>query len=100
MKNKLFIVLTIAAVLVTSAYFSQLTNAESKVATTNFVTCKVKKNNAKFFVRATEKFTKLKKGTVLSWTIPDMQQGLIVVKAKVGTKWIEGEILLDDTTCN
>lgn len=100
MKNKLFIALTLAACLLISAFFSKTTNAESKVAATNFATCKVKKNNARFFVRATEKFTKLKKGTLLSWTIPGMQQGLIVVKAKVGTKWIQGEILLDDTTCN
>ncbi len=42
----------------------------------------------------------LKKGTVLNWTIYDMHQGLIVVKAKVGKKWIQGEILIDDTTCN
>ena len=99
MKNKPFIGLTLAAVLLLSAFFSQTTNAESKVAKTNFVTCKVKRNNANFFVIATEKFTKLKKGTLLSWTIPGMQQGLIVVKAKVGTNWIEGEILMDDTTC-
>jgi len=101
MKNKLFIALTLTALFSVSAFFSQTTNAESnELAKTNLADCKVKKNNANFFVRATEKFIKLKKGTLLSWTIPDMQQGLIVVKAKVGKKWIEGEILLDDTTCN
>lgn len=62
--------------------------------------CQVRKASADFFVSATEKTIKLKKGTALSWTIPDLHQGLIVVKAKVGKKWIKGEILLDDTTCN
>lgn len=101
MKNKLFIGLIVSACLLISAFFSQATNAESsEFSKTAFATCKVKKNNANFFVTATEKDMKLKKGTVLSWTIPDMHQGLIVVKAKVGKKWIKGEILLDDTTCN
>lgn len=100
MKNKLFIGVTLGAVLLLSAFFSQTTNAESELSNTNFATCKVKKNNANFFVSATEKDMKLKKGTVLSWTIPDINQGLIVVKAKVSKKWIKGEILLDDTTCN
>lgn len=101
MKNKLFILLTLAAVLLISAFFVQPAAAEgSKAAKTIFETCKVNKNNTNFFVTATEKTIKLRKGTVLSWTIPDMHQGLIVVKAKVGKKWIKGEILLDDTTCN
>ena len=100
MKNKLFVSLTLAVVLATSAVYGQITNAESSWLTvTNFATCKVKKNNADFYVAATEKTIKLAKGTSLSWTIPDMHQGMIVVKAKVGTKWIKGEILLDDTTC-
>ncbi len=94
MKTKLFIGSTLTAVLLISASFSQPATAQGKP-----VSCKVSKNNAKFFVRATEKFIKLKKGTLLSWTIFDMQQGLIVVKAKVGKKWVQGEILMDDTTC-
>lgn len=94
MSNKLFIGLAITAVLLISAIFSQPAAAQSKP-----VSCKVSKNNANFFVRATENFITLKKGTLLSWTIFDMQQGLIVVKAKVGKKWILGEILMDDTTC-
>lgn len=100
MKNNLFIGSTLAAVVVISAFLGQTTNAES-VATlgASFASCKVKKSNADFFVTATEKTIKLKKGTALSWTIPDMHQGMIVVKAKVGTKWIKGEILMDDTTC-
>jgi len=101
MKNKDFIGLTIAAGLFFSAFFSQTTAAQiGKVANTNFDTCKVKKNHTNFFVRATEKTIKLKKGTLISWTNSFLNQGLIVVKAKVGKKWIKGEILLDDTTCN
>ena len=87
MKNKLFIGLTLAAVLLISAFFSQTTNAESsEFSKTTFATCKVKKNNANFFVTATEKDMKLKAGTQLSWTIFDMKQGLIVVKPKIGKK--------------
>lgn len=95
MKNKIFTGLTLAACLLISAFFSQPAAAQNKP-----VTCKVAKNNARFFVRATEKFIRLKKGTLLSWSIFDMQQGLIVVKAKVGSEWIQGEIKLDETTCN
>lgn len=62
--------------------------------------CEVKKDNAILYVTATDKDIKLKKGTPISWTIPDMHQGIIVVKAKVGNEWIQGEIKLDDTTCN
>lgn len=99
MKKLLF--LPLAAVMVISAFFDQTTNAKSvEMLGSNLSSCKVKKNNARFFVTATEKTIRLRKGTALSWTIPDMHQGLIVVKAKVGTKWLRGEILLDDTTCN
>lgn len=101
MKNKLFIGLTLTAVLLISAFFMQTTNAEtSEIAKTKPVICKVQKTGAGFFVEATEKTIKLKKGTLLSWTVYDMHQGLIVVKSKIGKKWVEGEILLDDTTCN
>lgn len=62
--------------------------------------CKVKKDNAEFFVSATEKNIKLKKGTPIWWNVPGMGQGSIAVKAKVGSEWIQGEIKLDDTTCN
>jgi len=62
--------------------------------------CQVKTDNANLYVTATDKDLKLKKGTPISWTIPDMHQGIIVVKAKVGNEWIQGEIKLDDTTCN
>lgn len=62
--------------------------------------CEVKKDNVNLYVEATDKDIKLKKGTPISWTIPDMHQGIIVVKAKVGSDWSQGEIKLDDTTCN
>jgi len=62
--------------------------------------CKVKKNNVDFFVTATEKTIKLGKGTSLSYLDMPMHQGIITVKAKVEDVWIQGEIRLDDTTCN
>lgn len=93
--------LSIVAVLLFSVFFGQTTKAESVGEhEMSLEPCKVKKSNANFFVTATEKTIKLRKGTQLKWTIPDLHQGLIVVKAKVGTKWVQGEILLDDTTCN
>ncbi|MCD9187812.1 MAG: hypothetical protein LUM44_15430 [Pyrinomonadaceae bacterium] len=94
MRNKIFITATIAAVLSVSAFFTQTTAAQTKP-----VLCKVRKNNADFFIEATEKTVKLKKGTVLRWSIFDLQQGLIVVETKIGGKWTRGEILMDDTTC-
>jgi hypothetical protein len=101
MKMRKTTLLLIAAVLLVAMYLGQPTSAEAaKPYEANFASCKVKKSNAQFLVTATEKTITLKKGTALLWTIPDMHQGFIVVKAKVGTKWITGEILLDDTTCN
>lgn len=94
-------ILSIAAMFLAAVFFAQTANeVEAAAFETGFATCKVKNNNTDFFVTSTEKTIKLKKGTSLSWTIPDMHQGMIVVKAKVGKKWIQGEILLDDTTCN
>ncbi|HMT07552.1 MAG TPA: hypothetical protein PKA82_06075 [Pyrinomonadaceae bacterium] len=93
--------LSLASVFLVAMFFGQPTNVEAaKPLETSFAACKVKKSNAEFFVSSTEKTIKLRKGTSLSWTIPDIHQGLIAVKAKIGTKWIKGEILLDDTTCN
>ncbi len=98
--RKLFISTMLTAVGLISASFSQAAIAESSgLFITNFAACKVKKSNANFFVTATEKDIKLKKGTVLSWKSFNIHQGLIVVEAKVGKKWIQGEILMDDTTC-
>ncbi len=93
--------LSIAAILLAAVFFGQTATAESlEMRETSLTARKVKKPNANFFVSATENTIQLAKGTRLSWTIPDLHQGLIVVKAKVGTKWIKGEILLEDTTCN
>jgi len=90
----------IALGLLISMFFTQTTSADGGIRPeANLAACKVTKNNADFFVSATERTIKLKAGTRLSWTIFDLHQGLIVVKAKVGTKWVSGEILMDDTTC-
>lgn len=62
-------------------------------------TCRVTAKSADFFVSSTEKTIKLKKGTLLSWTINELHQGLIVVKAKISRKWVRGEILLEKTSC-
>jgi ABC-type sugar transport system substrate-binding protein len=100
MKKSAFIAIS-TAVLLISAFFMQTAAAQSgNTSKTKPVICKVKKNNAGFFVSATEKTVKLKKGTALKWAIFDLHQGLIVVEAKIGKKWTRGEILLDDTTCN
>lgn len=60
--------------------------------------CKVTKNNADFFVSATEKTMKLKKGILLQIVIFG-GQGVVVVKAKIGKKWIKGEIQGELTSC-
>lgn len=60
--------------------------------------CKVTKNNANFFVSATPKIMKLKKGTSLQ-IVMFGGQGVVVVKAKVGKKWINGEIQGELTNC-
>ncbi len=93
--------ISIAALFLGSVFFSQTSEAktvDSRETTIN--ACKVKKPNTNFFVSATETTIRLRKGTALSWTNSELHQGLIVVKAKVGTKWVKGEILLEDTTCN
>lgn len=77
-----------------------LTNAYPTEASANrLATCRVTVNNTNFFVRATEKTIKLRRGTLLSWTVGGMHQGLILVKAKIGTKWVQGEIAIDKTSC-
>ena len=70
MKTKLLIIAfaTIAALSLTAA------NAPGSSAN-GLDTCKVTENNTEFFVSSTEKFIKLKKGTLLSWTNAEMHQG-------------------------
>ncbi|MGB2913238.1 MAG: hypothetical protein WBB81_06730, partial [Pyrinomonadaceae bacterium] len=67
MKAKLLIIAfaTIAALSLTAA------NAPGSSAI-GLDTCKVTENDTQFFVSSTEKFIKLKKGTLLSWTNAEM----------------------------
>lgn len=61
--------------------------------------CKVTKDNADFFVEATEKSVKLKKGTLINVVSWDMHQGLYAVKANINGKWERGEINVDLIDC-
>lgn len=61
--------------------------------------CKVTKDNADFFVEATEKTVKLKKGTLINVVSWDMHQGLYAVKANINGKWERGEINYDLIDC-
>lgn len=60
--------------------------------------CKVTKNNAEFFYSSSGKVVKLRKGTALKIVVFG-GQGIVVVKAKIGTKWVRGEIKIDETSC-
>jgi hypothetical protein len=60
--------------------------------------CTLKEDNAEFFISATEKTVKLKKGTIVQY-IMFGNQGLAVVKAKIGKKWMRGEIADDALDC-
>jgi len=62
-------------------------------------TCKTHTNTV-LTVSATGKTILLNAGNPLNWTDGSVHQGIIVVKAKVGDKWIQGEVSIDDTTCN
>lgn len=53
--------------------------------------CTVKADNAEFFDSATEKTTKLKKGTQVQYVMFG-NQGIAVVKAQIDGKWVKGEI--------
>lgn len=61
--------------------------------------CKVQKDNADFFVEATEKTVKLKKGTLINVVSWEMHQGLYAVKANINGKWERGEINVDLIDC-
>jgi hypothetical protein len=61
--------------------------------------CTVIQDDAAYFVEATEKTIKLKKGTlinVLSW---EMHQGLYAVKARINGEWVRGEIHYELISC-
>lgn len=87
--------LTIALAIITAFSLTAI-NLPEALAQNN--TCKVTKNNADFFVSATEKMMKLKKGTSLQ-IVMFGGQGVVVVKAKVGKKWVKGEIQTELTSC-
>lgn len=53
--------------------------------------CTVKADNAEFFIEATEKTVKLKKGTQIQYVMFG-NQGIAVVKAQIDGKWVRGEI--------
>lgn len=53
--------------------------------------CTVKADNAEFFDSATEKTTKLKKGTQIQY-VQFGNQGIAIVKAQIDGKWVKGEI--------
>lgn len=61
--------------------------------------CTVKTDNADFFIEATEKTVKLKKGTLINVRSWDMHQGLYAVKAKIDGKWVQGEINYELIDC-
>lgn len=61
--------------------------------------CTVKADNADFFIEATGKTVKLKKGTLINVRSWDMHQGLYAVKAQIDGKWVEGEIQADSIDC-
>lgn len=61
--------------------------------------CTVKADNAEFFIEATEKTVKLKKGTSINVRSWDMHQGLYAVKAQIDGKWVEGEINYELIDC-
>jgi hypothetical protein len=93
MRGRLLVITLAAAVLLID------TSQVREVSAKPLETCRVTARSANFFVSATEKTIKLKRGTLLSWTINELHQGLIVVKAKIGKTWVRGEILLAKTSC-
>lgn len=60
--------------------------------------CTVKADNTEFFISATEKNVKLKKGTSIQY-VQFGNQGIAIVKAQVDGKWVNGEIQDDLLDC-
>jgi hypothetical protein len=60
--------------------------------------CTVKADNTDFFIEATEKTVKLKKGTSIQY-VQFGNQGIAVVKAQIDGKWVNGEIQDDAINC-
>ena len=92
MKTKL-----LSIVLATVTTFSITAVSHSEVSAQS-TACKVTKSNAEFFLSSSEKFVKLKKGTALKIVVFG-GQGVVVVNARIGTKWVRGEIKSSDTNC-
>ena len=84
---------------------TKLTKAGSQTKTTTDSAkpeksdCTVKEDNADFFIEATEKTIKLKKGTLVNVVSWDMHQGLYAVNAKIDGKWVKGEINYELIDC-
>ncbi len=77
------------------------TNVASKTddsADTEKGDCTVKADNTDFFISATEKTVKLKKGTSVQY-VQFGNQGIAVVKAQIDGKWVNGEIQDDAINC-
>jgi len=92
MKSRLLsIVLTATAAIFVTAFSATGASAQS-------TSCKVTKSNAEFMYSSSEKVVKLKKGTALR-IVMFGGQGVVVVRAKIGTKWYKGEIKAEETSC-
>lgn len=62
--------------------------------------CKVTRaGGSSMYVESLDKDFPLKRGAYLIVVDPEPHQGIIVVKAKVNKKLMQGEIKLDDTNC-
>lgn len=61
--------------------------------------CTVIADNTDYFVSATEKTIKLKKGTSVNVRSWEMHQGLYAVNAKIDGKWVKGEINYELIDC-
>ena len=76
---------------------TKLTKAGSQAKTTTDSAnkekgdCTVKADNTEFFISATEKTVKLKKGTSVQYEMFG-NQGIAIVKAQIDGKWVKGEI--------
>lgn len=88
-------ILTIAFTAIAAIFVTAFSATEASAQSTS---CKVTKNNAEFMHSSSEKVVKLKKGTSLKIVIFG-GQGVVVVRAKIGTKWYKGEIKAEETSC-
>lgn len=92
MRSKL---VTIAFTAIAAIFLTVFSATEASAQNTS---CKVTKSNAEFMYSSSEKIVKLKKGTALK-IVTFGGQGVVVVRAKIGTKWYRGEIKAKETSC-